>query len=101
MSKYMKKTISLWEFNSEFIQMTKENSNSARAIRDDLTQLENFSVDFKAAEFSSLTSQLSADSKVAQEFGREKGINDAKFHKSIEKTHYEIQKFMSSIKEWF
>jgi len=101
MSKYINKKISLWEFGSEFIQRTKEDSHSARVIRDDLTQLENFSVDLKAAEFSSLTSQLSADAKVAQEFRPEEGISDEQFHKSIEKTYCKMQKFISPIDRFF
>ena len=74
--------------------MSKADSDLALVIRDDLNQLESFSVDLKAAEFSSLTSQLSADAMVAQDFGPEEGLSDERFHKSIEKTYYEMQKFI-------
>jgi hypothetical protein len=92
-SQYIEKVVTPPIFQSEFLEMEKEDMKAATMIINDFKQLAIFSVDLKAVEFSSLIEEISDISMVAQEFGPEEGISDQKFRKSIEKTFLQMQKF--------
>lgn len=93
-SQYIEKAVTPRIFQSEFLKMEKEDAKAAKRITNDFKQLASFSVDLKAVEFSSLIGEIYDVSMVACEFGPEDGISDEKFHKYIEKSYSEMQKFL-------
>jgi hypothetical protein len=92
-SQYIEKVVTPQVFQSEFLEMEKEDAKAAKMITNDFKQLAIFSVDLKAVEFSSLIGEISDVSMVAREFGPEEGISDQKFRKSIERTFLQMQDF--------
>ena len=92
-SQYIEKVVTPPVFQSEFLEMEKEDAKAAKMITNDFKQLAIFSVDLKAVEFSSLIGEIYDVSMVAREFGPEEGISDQKFRKSIEKTFLQMQDF--------
>jgi hypothetical protein len=93
-SQYIEKVVTPPVFQSEFLEMKKEDGKAAKMITDDFKQLAIFSVDLKAVKFSSLTKGIYDVCMLAREFGLKEGISDQKFRKSIEKTYFEMRKFL-------
>jgi hypothetical protein len=58
-SQYMEKVVTLPVFESEFLEMEKEDGKAAERITNDFKQLAIFSVDLKAVKFSFLTGRIS------------------------------------------
>jgi hypothetical protein len=68
-SQYIEKVVTYPIFQSEFLEMEKEDGKAAKMISNDFKQLAIFSVDLKAMEFSSLMNEIPDVSMVAKEFG--------------------------------
>ncbi|MFT5791521.1 MAG: hypothetical protein ACI9LI_000857 [Saprospiraceae bacterium] len=92
-SRYIEKVVISSVFECEFLEMEKEDGKAATMITNDFKQLAVFSVDLRALKFSSLTTKIYDVCMLALEFGEE-GISDQKSHKSVEKTYFEMRKFL-------
>jgi hypothetical protein len=93
-SKYIQRSVTPEIFGGSFLIMQREDGEVANVIMNDFERLTIFSVDLKAVEFSSLTSEIHDFCTLAQEFAPEEGISDQKFRKSIEKTHFKMRRFL-------
>ena len=80
------------EFRSKFLKMQREDGEAATIIKNDLERLTTFSIDLKAAEFSSLIQQVYNVLNLAFELGPKNGIAEDQFRDSIEKTYLQIEK---------
>jgi hypothetical protein len=93
-SRYIEKVVIPPVFQWEFLKMEKEDGKNATMITNDFKQLAVFSVDLKAIKFSSLTRKISDVCMLAVEFSPQEGISEQQFHKLVEKTYFEMHKFL-------